>query len=95
MTRLLGYIGGYLWSFNNDKQDSVQVNVHMYSSARLSIPVGNQKVELEQISNWPWEGKIEFALRNTSETEVTIKLRIPSWANKWQVRYYDLLFVQC
>ncbi|KUJ12705.1 DUF1680-domain-containing protein [Mollisia scopiformis] len=84
VTRLLGYIGGYLWTFNNDEPDTLQVNVHMYSSAQLSIPVGNKVVELEQKSNWPWEGRVEFALRNASEIKSTIKLRIPSWADEWR-----------
>lgn len=85
MTRLLGYIGGHIWSFNNDKQNAVQINVHMYSSTQLSIPIGDELVELEQKSNWPWEGNIEFDLRNASKSEVTIKLRIPSWVEDWQL----------
>jgi DUF1680 family protein len=87
VTRLLGYIGGYLWSFDADEQKkSVQVKVHMYSSAQLSIPVGRDTVELEQKSNWPWNGKIELTLRGTSEVATTIKLRIPGWAEGWEVR---------
>ncbi|CZR54496.1 probable DUF1680 domain protein [Phialocephala subalpina] len=85
VTRLLGYIGGYLWTFLNDKADSLQINVHLYSSAQLSIPIGDKVVELEQKSNWPWEGRIEFQFRNASEVASTIKLRIPSWAEDWQI----------
>lgn len=88
VTRLLGYIGGYLWSFEAQSETSVQVNIHMYSSAVLSIPIGNNVVELEQKSNWPWEGKIEFSLRNAAEVSTTIKLRIPSWAENWQVKLH-------
>jgi DUF1680 family protein len=85
VTRLLGYIGGYLWSFDADEGKSVQVKVHMYSSAQLSIPFGKETVELEQNSNWPWDGKIEFSLRSPSEVTTTIKLRIPGWAEVWEV----------
>jgi DUF1680 family protein len=88
VTRLLGYIGGYLWSFDSDEEKkSVHVNVHMYSSAQLSILVGKETVELEQKSNWPWDGKIEFSLRGSSKVATAIKLRIPAWAEGWEVRY--------
>ncbi len=87
VTRLLGYIGRYLWSFKSDaEKNSAEVTVHMYSSAHLSIPLGTHTVELEQISNWPWEGKIAFKLHSPSEVSTTIKLRIPGWAEDWKVR---------
>ncbi|OPB43334.1 hypothetical protein A0O28_0105250 [Trichoderma guizhouense] len=86
MARLLGYIGGYLWSQKADeKNKSVEVAVHLYSSAIIKIPIGDTTVELEQKSNWPWDGKINFAIRNASEVATTIKLRIPSWATDWKL----------
>lgn len=86
VTRLLGYIGGYLWSSKtNAETTSVEVNVHLYSSAQLTVTVGDKVVKLQQSSNWPWEGKIAFSLDNPSEVTTTIKLRIPGWAEKWEV----------
>jgi DUF1680 family protein len=88
VARLLGYIGGYLWNYKADKKSkSVQVHVHLYTSATLKIPFGDTIVELEQKSNWPWDGKISFSLRNASELATIIKLRIPGWAADWEVRY--------
>ncbi|KAF4635329.1 hypothetical protein G7Y89_g2771 [Cudoniella acicularis] len=84
VTRLLGYLGGYLWTFRTEEK-AVLVNVHMYSSAVLSIPLENSAMEIEQSSNWPWEGKVEFVLRNPSDISTTIRLRIPSWALTWQI----------
>ncbi|KAH6681843.1 hypothetical protein B0J14DRAFT_224407 [Halenospora varia] len=84
VTRLLGYIGGYLWTHQVEKK-LVQVNVHMYSSATLTIPVESSTVEIEQKSNWPWDGEIEFAVHSPAEVPVTLKLRIPSWATSWQL----------
>jgi DUF1680 family protein len=84
VTRLLGYIGGYLWASKLDDQ-KLQVDIHMYSSATLSMPVGGKTLEIEQKSNWPWEGHIEFTLRNTSEVAIAMRLRIPGWATEWKV----------
>jgi DUF1680 family protein len=87
VTRLLGYIGGYIWSSKADEEKKeAQVNVHLYTSAKLAIPVGAIVIELEQKSNWPWEGKVEFKLSNSAEVSTTIKLRIPGWAQGWEVR---------
>lgn len=88
VTRLLGYIGGYLWT-SKVEDTSLTVNVHMYSSATLSVDVGGTSVEIEQVSNWPWEGTVEFAVRNASDVSTTINIRIPSWANEWKVRFRE------
>lgn len=88
MTRLFGYIGGYIWSFQADKaKKSAQVHVHLYTSAKLAIPLGSTVIELEQKSNWPWDGKVEFTLSNSSDVLTTIKLRIPAWAEGWEVNF--------
>jgi DUF1680 family protein len=87
IARLLGYIGGYLWSHRVDEKGrSVQIDVHLYSSATVKIPVGGKTVDLKQTSNWPWEGKISFVLGNAGDLATTIKLRIPGWATHWEVR---------
>lgn len=86
VTRLLGYIGGYLWTFRTDEsKKSIDVDVHMYSSATLSIPLGDSIVEIEQTSNWPWDGKVDFTIKNPGEISTTVKIRIPGWATTWQV----------
>lgn len=86
VTRLLGDIGGYLWTSKIDEPSkSVQVNVHLYSSATLSVAIGESVVELEQASSWPWSGDIDFTLRNPSDVSTTLKLRIPGWAADWEV----------
>ena len=94
VTRLLGYIGGYLWNYDVRDEDSVQINVHMFSSATLSIQVGGHALELEQKSNWPWEGKVKFSLRRASNVSTTIRVRIPSWAETWEVYFPHCLTIQ-
>jgi DUF1680 family protein len=86
MTRLFGYIGGYLWSFDaNEEKKAVDINVHMYSSAKLTVPIGKQTVELEQTSNWPWDGELQFTLKGLPDIATSVKLRIPAWAKEWKV----------
>jgi uncharacterized protein len=88
VTRLLGYVGGYLWT-SKVEDASLSVNVHMYSSATLSVDVGGTTVNIEQASNWPWEGKVEFTVKNPSNVPATINLRIPGWSTEWKVRFRE------
>ncbi|KAI2624956.1 glycoside hydrolase family 127 protein [Hypoxylon sp. NC1633] len=79
--RLFGSLGGYLWDYGGDGDDAY-VNVHLYTTAKVSFEVGDKQIMLEQKSNWPWEGNILFNLQAPSSANVTLKLRIPSWARR-------------
>ena len=87
VTRLLGYLGGYLWTSRENGDGSALVNVHMYGSASLNIPTKSGTAVLKQESNWPWEGNIRFSLESSSNSEVELKIRIPSWASEWKVSH--------
>jgi DUF1680 family protein len=80
-SRLFGSLGGYLWHFGQNQQgDGVYINVHLYTSAKIAFQVTAGAIELEQSSNWPWNGIVSFTLRNPSNISTTLRLRIPSWA---------------
>jgi DUF1680 family protein len=85
VTRLLGYIGGYLWSTTPAEEDRpMQIAVHLYSSATLKVENAGEVVKLQQNSDWPTSGQVDFKLTSPT-TLVTIKLRIPQWAGAWEV----------
>jgi DUF1680 family protein len=89
LTRLLGYLGGYLWSHKVDEQEnSTSIVVHLFSSATLTLPVAQKgSIELTQTSDWPWKGDIEFNLGAPEDISITIAIRIPGWASDWTVNY--------
>ncbi|KAL7623389.1 hypothetical protein AAE478_007071 [Parahypoxylon ruwenzoriense] len=77
--RLFGCLGGYLWDYGGSGKEAY-VNVHLYTTANVTFQVEDQKIVLEQKSNWPWEGNIRFQLQAPTSVNVTLRLRIPSWA---------------
>jgi uncharacterized protein len=87
LTRLFGSLGGYLWHFDTkstEKEAAVDINVFMYTTAQLTIPVGEDgksTITLEQETNYPWEGHVRFRLSSSSPNQIrtTIRLRIPAW----------------
>jgi len=86
VTRLFGCIGGYLWTYKVEEDSkSVDINVHLYTSAVLGIPIGDGLIKLEQTTNWPWDGEIKFSLEAPADISTTVRLRIPEWATKWEI----------
>ncbi|KAJ4377519.1 hypothetical protein N0V83_000344 [Neocucurbitaria cava] len=79
-SRLFGSLGGYLWHFG-ERDGEAYVNVHLYTSAKLAFETDQGPIELEQSSNWPWDGTVSFKLHNPKQVNTAIKLRIPGWAN--------------
>lgn len=82
--RLLGMIGGYIWSVSEKKGDATQINVHLYAPATLEFQTGAGTASLKQECDWPRDGQIKFSLIGASK-KVQLKLRIPRWATKWEV----------
>lgn len=88
VARVLGHIGGYLWTPKTNSKDSATINVHLYASASLDYTLeGSQnKVKLTQKTNYPSEGTVDFEFENPSGVEVDINVRIPAWAgDSWEV----------
>ena len=86
VTRTLGIIGGYHWS-NTVKDESAIVNVHLYNSATLNLNVHESIVSIQQKTEWPWHGDVEFDIHtNGPPVDLQLRLRIPGWATSWEVR---------
>lgn len=69
ITRFVASIPGYIYA-----QQGKDIYVNLYVQGKTKI--GN--VELEQITNYPWDGKIILKV-NKGSGKFAIKLRLPSW----------------
>lgn len=78
VSRLFGSLGGYIWHFA-EIGDEAFINVHLYASAtgRFTSSRG-VPVQIQQQTNWPWEGKVTLSLSTSVKT--TVRLRVPSWS---------------
>lgn len=84
MLRLFGSLAGYTTS-TFEQHGITEMAVHLYISGTTKITVGKESVVVRQSSNWPWEGEINFDVTNALPT-FGIALRIPAWAQEYQVR---------
>jgi len=94
MLRLLGTIGGYIWTYRTvNAERRAHIDVHLYIGAKLGFDCGGDMIELEQETQWPSAGDVKFRLRS-QKVKVDLRLRIPGWAESWKVsqecRYYTL-----
>lgn len=69
ITRFVASIPGYIYA-----QQGKDIFVNLYAQGKATIG----KVELEQTSNYPWDGNIRLKV-NKGGGKFAIKLRIPSW----------------
>ena len=87
--RLFGTLGGYIWSVtekisNTGRGDEIKdtrINVHLYTSATLTLPAPNSHIKLTQTTKYPLDGDISFSLSSppTATCPLTVRLRIPNW----------------
>jgi uncharacterized protein len=70
--RLLSSLSGYVYA---QKDETVYVN--QFISGKANLELSGSNVELEQHSNYPWQGDI--AIKINSNKEFTLAIRIPCW----------------
>lgn len=78
VTRTLAQINNYAYSI---AENGLYVN--LYGSNQLNIKtLEGETVEVEQQTNYPWDGKITLKIEKAPKNNYSLYLRIPGWASK-------------
>ncbi len=72
--RFIPSLPGYVYAV---KDKDVYVNLFMSNTAK--IDVDGKSVELEQTTNYPWNGDITVAVKKNRAGRFTLKVRVPGW----------------
>lgn len=75
VTRFVPSVGGYFYA---QKDDAVYVN--LFAASTVELTVNNNRIKLEQKTNYPWTGDIRIDVSPATSAEFDIKVRIPGWA---------------
>jgi hypothetical protein len=76
VARTIAGLSGWAYSVSDN-----EVWIHLYSGSTLKTKLPNgTKVSLEQKTKYPWDGRISITFRNTPDKPISLKLRIPGWA---------------
>lgn len=75
VSRLIASVGGYFYSSGEG-----QIAVHLYGGATATVPLGDRRVTLREVSDYPWSGDIRIEVEPDAPATFALKLRIPAWA---------------
>jgi DUF1680 family protein len=59
--------------------DRGAIYVNLFIANKAKIEFGSRIIDIEQKTDYPWNGKVEIAVNPDKQTEFTVKIRIPSW----------------
>lgn len=79
--RTISNISGYMYTVNKDN-----VFVNMYAGSNAKVNVQGTNVNIEEVTNYPWEGTVKLTVKPEVEKVFTMNIRIPGWikAQKYQ-----------
>lgn len=81
VARLIASVGNYFYSTTPER-----IYVHLYNQNRANLTVNDTPVELEQATNYPWDGDIHIRLTIAQSTSFELALRIPRWCREFQLK---------
>lgn len=80
ISRLIAGIGEYLYSQMGDR-----VYAHLYQDSTASLKVAGGAVQLEQRTDYPWRGDIDFTIRCEQPRDFELALRLPDWCAEYSL----------
>lgn len=75
LSRFIPSVPGYVYATQGN---TLYVNLFIGSESEIALDNGN--LTLTQTTNYPWEGRVEFTLDETTTSQFEMKMRIPGWA---------------
>lgn len=78
IVRFVSQIPGMAYAVGNENGRTV-VYVNLFLSGTATLDVAGRKVEIAQKTNYPWDGKVEFAVNVEGNTDFDIHIRKPGW----------------
>ncbi len=80
LARLVSDIGSYFYSTSADA-----VYVHLYNPNRAHFDLGGRAIQIEQQTNYPWDGDVHLTFALDQPTPFDLALRIPSWCRNFRL----------
>jgi DUF1680 family protein len=77
MTRFMPSVPGYVYA---KKENDLYVNLYVASTSDIELPAG--KLQLEQVTEYPWKGQVGLLIKQAPSKSFTVRLRIPGWARQ-------------
>ena len=80
--RTIAEISSYMYSMGDDG-----LYINMYGGNTLSAKMKDgSPIKLEQVTNYPWDGKIVITINEITAKQTSILLRIPGWCRNAAIK---------
>ena len=80
LARLVASIGGYFYVVDGDR-----LYLNLYGSNRAEIDINGRGDQLEQRTQYPWDGDIEIRVEPAEPADFELALRIPGWCRHFEL----------
>lgn len=77
MARFLPSMPGYMYAQN---KNNLYINLFAGGTASITLPAG--KINLEQQTEYPWEGKVKIIVNPVKTTTFALQVRVPGWSKQ-------------
>ena len=74
--RFIPSVPGYIYGQTEDR-----LFVNLYIQNSVSLEIKGKKTDIEQVTNYPWEGVVTLKINSNPAETFEIAMRIPGWAN--------------
>ena len=75
LCRFMPSVSGYIYA---KKDNNLYVNLFVQSSTKVSI--SGTQVEIKQVTEYPWNGKVNILVSPDKKANLTVRVRIPGWS---------------
>jgi DUF1680 family protein len=80
LVRLVASVGEYFYATTADR-----LYVQLYNASNAQIEIGGSAVQIEQRTEYPWDGAVSLTLNPTQPTRFELALRIPRWCRNFRL----------
>jgi hypothetical protein len=80
LARLLTSLDRYAYTFHDQS-----IYTNLYLTNQSNIDIDGQKIRIEQITNYPWEGTVQFSIQTNKAVRFSFALRIPNWSKTYSI----------
>jgi hypothetical protein len=80
LARLLASIDRYIYT-----QNEHSLYVHLFADSELTTEIKHVPITIRQETHYPWQGKVRFRVKASSEVKFNLRVRIPAWCKNPQV----------
>lgn len=76
VARVVASLGTYMYSATADR-----LYVHLYNQSTAQFTLGGAAVQIEQQTEYPWDGRVQVAVKTEQPAAFELALRVPGWCH--------------